>query len=109
MTGHGSDATRRPFSSLVNDAISRAQSQSETLVPLEEDSDDWLNVDADMLDGILTGAQRATDEAGRTEDKEILSEDTIAQAQAERLKGLAEKVEKFVEGQGDVEGARFDE
>ncbi len=36
-------------------------------------------------------------------------EDRIAKAQAARLQDLAKKVEQFVEGEGDVEGARFAE
>ena len=36
-------------------------------------------------------------------------EDRVAKAQAERLRDLAKKVEQFVEGEGDLEGARFAE
>lgn len=36
-------------------------------------------------------------------------EDRIASEQAKRLKDLASKVEIFIEGEGDVEGARFEE
>ena len=37
------------------------------------------------------------------------TEDDVAAKQASRLQDLASKVEKFVEGEGDVEGARFEE
>jgi hypothetical protein len=37
------------------------------------------------------------------------SEDRAATEQANRLQDLAKKVESFVEGKGDIEGARFDE
>ena len=36
-------------------------------------------------------------------------EDQAAEAQAKRLRELAQKVEKFVEGEGTVEGATFEE
>jgi hypothetical protein len=37
------------------------------------------------------------------------AEDRYTQQQAARLQELAKKVEGFVEGQGDLEGARFEE
>lgn len=37
------------------------------------------------------------------------AEDRYAQEQASKLQELAKKVEGFVEGKGDLEGARFDE
>ncbi len=40
---------------------------------------------------------------------EVPEEDRIASEQAARLKDLANKVEQFVEGEGDIEGARFEE
>lgn len=36
-------------------------------------------------------------------------EDNIANQQASRLKDFAAQVENFVEGQGDIEGAKFEE
>ena len=36
-------------------------------------------------------------------------EDRLVSEQASKLKQLASKVEDFVEGEGDLEGARFDE
>lgn len=36
-------------------------------------------------------------------------EDNIANEQASRLKDFAAQVENFVEGQGDIEGAKFEE
>ena len=36
-------------------------------------------------------------------------EERLAEAQASKLKDLAKKVEEFVEGEGDLEGARFAE
>jgi hypothetical protein len=45
------------------------------------------------------------DSSGETESPE----DKLASEQAKRLKDLATKVENFVEGEGDLEGARFEE
>lgn len=36
-------------------------------------------------------------------------EDRLAKEQASRLQDLAQKVENFVEGEGDIEGATFEE
>jgi hypothetical protein len=40
---------------------------------------------------------------------DISEEDRVASEQAARLKDLASKVEQFVEGEGDIEGALFEE
>lgn len=80
----------------------------------EEDPDDWLNVDAGDFDQMLektmgsrNKVQDAMDvdkpTAGETE------EDRVAKEQASKLQDLAQKVENFVEGEGDVEGAKFEE
>lgn len=45
---------------------------------------------------------------GITEGQEVL-QDHVTNEQATRLQNLAEKVEKFVEGEGDLDGARFEE
>jgi hypothetical protein len=55
----------------------------------EEDNDDWLTID------------------GQEFDKNL--EDKLVSEQAKKLKDLATKVENFVEGEGDMEGARFEE
>ncbi|KAL7285726.1 hypothetical protein ACG7TL_000831 [Trametes sanguinea] len=77
-----------------------------------EDSDDWLNVDAADFDAMLektmgtdNGKQRASDDMDV--DAADDPEERVAKAQAARLKDLAKKVEEFVEGEGDLEGARF--
>jgi hypothetical protein len=55
----------------------------------EEDNDDWLTIDGQEFDKSL--------------------EDKLVSEQAKKLKDLATKVENFVEGEGDMEGARFEE
>lgn len=90
------------------------------LPDLEEDSDDWLNVDAENFEQNLAGTMRhgmqtgngnvieadAMDVDNNTRDDE---EDRQTKAQAEKLKGLARKIERFVEDEGTMEGAVFEE
>lgn len=68
-----------------------------------EDSDSWLDVSPDELDGLLSRSAAA---AGTTQP---VGEDAEAEAQAQTLGELAKKVGQFVEGEGDLEGARFEE
>ena len=83
----------------------------------EEDIDDWLTIDAQEFDqGLetaLAGA-RGNEKHSNAMDVDLPSEggspeDMLASEQAKRLKDLATKVEIFVEGEGDLEGARFEE
>lgn len=79
---------------------------SELTVPptYTQDSESWLDISPDELDGLLSrsGETRPAQAAARGEDAE-------AEAQAETLSVLARKVGQFVEGEGDLDGARFDE
>jgi hypothetical protein len=79
-----------------------------------EDPDDWLNVNANDFEAMLERTMGAKAKEGpnvmdvdnpEAED----SEERLASEQAIRLKDLAVKVEDFVEGEGDLEGAKFDE
>ena len=83
-----------------------------------EDSDDWLHVGAEDFDNMLQqGFSRppeAKDRSTRISERsdaemKIDDEDRLAQSQATRLQDLAKKVEEFVEGQGDLDGAKFAE
>ena len=113
LTDPLSDASRPSFASAIQAAL--AQYTDERGLPQEEeDSDDWLNVDAADFDAMLEktmgggkGKEKAAD-AMEVDDPED-DEDRVAKAQAARLHDLAKKVEEFVEGKGDVEGARFAE
>ncbi|KAJ8084332.1 hypothetical protein PM082_003101 [Marasmius tenuissimus] len=105
------DATRPPFTSLVSSAISRAP---EILPePIRgEDDDSWLNIDAESFEDALAKAQSSKnpDPDAMDVDKpssEMTEEDRVASEQASKLRDLAAKVEEFVEGEGDLEGARF--
>lgn len=81
-----------------------------------EDSEDWLAMGEDQLDEILksrgptSSAFKGADamEGVQSTGNEAL-EDEIARAKAERLEGLAENVQRFVEGKGELEGALFEE
>lgn len=83
---------------------------------LEEDADDWLNIDAKDFENML---QRSMSISGNKVDSDAMDvdnpgngespEDHLASEQASQLRELAAKVEDFIEGEGDLEGARFDE
>jgi len=65
-----------------------------------------------MLDGMLHGYSGRSEGAGKSSNVEVLKdggEDEVAGAQAERLHKLAGKVRHFVEGEGDLGGAKFEE
>ncbi|KAK0198551.1 SGT1 protein-domain-containing protein [Armillaria mellea] len=103
------DHTRQSFASLVIDAISQAR-DTVSYVAAEEDNDEWLTIDAQDFDDLfhkLSKSQKSdvmdVDKSGET------LEDIVASDQASRLKDLASKVEEFVEGEGDIEGAKFED
>jgi len=80
----------------------------------EEGDESWLTIDAQDLDTRLEKALGQVNKESRgdamdVDSPEIPEEDRMANEQASRLKDLASKVEKFVEGEGDIEGARFEE
>lgn len=80
----------------------------------EEDDDSWLNIDVEEFEGKLERAmgqanKAAQDDTMNVDSPDAPEEDRMASEQAVRLKDLASKVEKFVEGEGDIEGARFEE
>ena len=83
-----------------------------------EDDDLWLNIDEVDFNAMMeaAGASKAVGQrsgSGKMDvdgnPTETLTEDDLASHQANRLKDFADKVEKFVEGKGDLEGARFEE
>jgi hypothetical protein len=79
-----------------------------------EDSDDWLNVDAEDFEDVL-GQRMGIPKDALQENVQSdnlgqdTSEDQAAHDQASKLRNLAHKVEAFVEGEGDLEGAMFKE
>jgi hypothetical protein len=81
-----------------------------------EDADDWLTVSAEDFDNVLkekthlnnvpnTSHEMDVDHSPNSENEE----DGISKAQVTKLQDLAHKVDAFVSGEGDVEGAMFEE
>lgn len=106
--------SRPSFAALFNVALSRApETLSDADLVQTEDSDVWMSVDANDFDEVLERAMRASSSTVQTHametDGEGGEEDRVAKEQTNKLRDLAAKVERFVEGKGDIEGARFEE
>ena len=116
MTAIISDATRQSFASQVDQGLASVQRWPISPVQ-EEDNDDWLTIDGQEFDRGLEASLAGTTGNAKNSDamdvdppnKTELLEDKLASEQAKKLKDLATKVEDFVEGEGDLEGARFEE
>ncbi|KAK0208455.1 SGT1 protein-domain-containing protein [Desarmillaria ectypa] len=103
------DHTRQSFASLVTNAISQAR-DSVSYITAEEDNDEWLTVDAQDFDDLLQkSSKNQTSDAMDVDKSSEMPEDKMTSDQASRLKNLASKVEEFVEGEGDMEGAKFED
>ncbi|KAI0728590.1 SGT1 protein-domain-containing protein [Fomitopsis betulina] len=105
------DASRPSFATSINAALSRAGDLSSPS-PGDEDSDDWLNVDAEAFDSMLESnfnANAKEDSSGAMDNDKTAesAKDGTTHLQAERLHQFAKKVEEFVEAEGDAQGARF--
>lgn len=110
----GSDVSRPSFAALFNTALYRApETLSDADLVQTEDSDEWMNVDAKDFDEVLERTMRAGGSTMETRAMEIDGEggeeDKVTKEQTDKLRDLAAKVGQFVEGKGDVEGARFEE
>ena len=98
----------------MNAAIAKA----DDLEPSQDvdDDDDWLTVSAENFDSILQEKMRLNDvpstsremDVDRSPDSEK-GEDGITKTQVAKLRDLASKVDEFVAGEGDVDGAMFEE
>ncbi|KAH7883844.1 SGT1-domain-containing protein [Phlebopus sp. FC_14] len=108
------DTSRPSFASLFNAALSRApETFPETDATQTEDSDEWMNVDAASFDDNHNADLKSNDQAvgidvSITDGGEAV-EDKTAMEQTEKLHDLAARVERFVEGEGSVEGAMFED
>ncbi|KAF9056667.1 SGT1 protein-domain-containing protein [Panaeolus papilionaceus] len=106
------DASRESFSTLVDRALASTQNLSD-VHDESEDDDDWLNVDAESFDQLLSNATKGNRHSSAPDSMDIDPkedlEDRVASQQAHKLKELAERVEQFVEAQGDLEGAKFED
>ncbi|PFH49193.1 hypothetical protein AMATHDRAFT_81409 [Amanita thiersii Skay4041] len=106
------NSSRPSFTSQVDLAISQVTDLPQ--VQAHEDNDDWLNVDIqdfdEMLEKTIGHPHHKTDPMDIDEPgRDVNPEERMASAQATKLKNLADKVENFVEGEGDIEGARFED
>lgn len=102
-----SDVTRPSFASKANAALKVAGCIDFSECP-EEEPDNWLDIDAENFDSLLQNMVPGHSSGVDTMVADQ-KEEEIAQDQASKLKTLARKVEKFVEGEGDLEGALFEE
>jgi len=91
-------------------------SQPSSIPQIEEDSDEWLNIDAQDFEAMLeqtVGSSKSTAQTDAmdvdTPQNEKSTADRLASERAAKLKELATKVENFVEGEGDLDGVRFEE
>lgn len=103
------DATRPSFAALFNSALSTAPEYLTEMPDETEDSDDWMNVDAAGFDDMLERTRSQPQSQAMDVDAGDEAEERVAKEQASKLQDLAAKVQNFVEGEGDVEGARFED
>ncbi len=110
LIDQNSPSVRPSFATLVTSAISRA-SEDIQFSDKNEDSDEWLNVDASSFEDML---QRTSGSDAKTKDSDGMDvdetpEDRSASKQASQLRELALKAAELIEGEGHANGARIDE
>lgn len=98
----------------MNAAITRADDPEPSQDA--EDDDDWLTVSAENFDSVLQEKMRPNDAPSTSREMDVdhspnseNGEDGITKAQVAKLRDLASKVDAFVAGEGDAEGAVFEE
>ena len=81
-----------------------------------EDDDDWLTVSAENFDSVLQEKMRLNDTPSISRDMDVdhspdseNGEVGMTKAQVAKLRDLASRVDAFVSGEGDLEGATFEE
>jgi hypothetical protein len=98
--------------------VDAAIAKADDLEPSQdvEDDDDWLIVSAENFDSVLQEKMRFNDAPSTSRDMDVdhspdsgNGEDGMTKAQVAKLRDLASKVDAFVSGEGDVEGATFEE
>lgn len=107
-----STTSQRPsFAFQVDTAVDLASSLPlsalQASLDLPEDNDSWLEVSPDELDGMMMRASGRN--LAPTGDSTLKEPAEPGEEHGQALQDLAKKVEQFVGGQGDVEGARFEE
>ncbi|KAG6869161.1 hypothetical protein C0993_012260 [Termitomyces sp. T159_Od127] len=101
------DARRPSFASQVNAALLHPTTTS--TLQVEEDADDWLQIDSQHFETMLGSKDSVQSGPMDVDTPEEGSGDRAASEQAVKLKELATKVENFIEGEGGLEGAMFEE
>jgi hypothetical protein len=76
-----------------------------------EDSDSWLEVSPDELDGLMmkVSGQAPKSDAEQAGDQHRQRQAELGEEHGKALGDLAKKVQEFVGGEGDIQGARFAE
>lgn len=106
---HSSAPQRPSFAFQVDQAVRASittPSDLEASASYQEDSDKWLEVSPEEVDAMLaarSGGPSASAQGGGDPEGKAGDE------RGEALSELAKKVEDFVGGQGDIDGARFAE
>ncbi|KAJ3822271.1 SGT1 protein-domain-containing protein [Lentinula raphanica] len=103
------ESSARPsFTMLVNSAISQVSDDFQPVIQ-EEDSDDWLNIDAENFEDMLQQPHGTSDNSNLSHPMDVDPKATEGSTspRTTQLRNLASKVEEFIQGEGDVEGARF--
>ncbi|EJU01115.1 hypothetical protein DACRYDRAFT_80602 [Dacryopinax primogenitus] len=116
------DATRPSFASLVENALVPPLPDEDAIrvsPQSQEDDDSWLSVRPQQLGSLLTqlpgnpapssmSPPRSEPKIHELNDVDMdEEEERLAHKEAERLRDMARKVEGFVQGEGELEGATF--
>ena len=104
---------RTSFAQAVDDALAESSTTHvkdlSTSDDFQEDSEAWLEVSPDELDGMLSQAEAGQEAQVPRSAAGLDGEDAEANEQAKVLGDLAKKVNSFVEAKGGMTGATFDE
>lgn len=105
-----SSAPERPsFAFQVDKAVREhptPAAELEASASYREDSDSWLEVSPEEVDAMLAARSGAAEPGGGAD---VNGETQQGDERGQALSDLAKKVEDFVGGKGDMEGARFAE
>lgn len=73
-----------------------------------EDNDEWLQISPDELDSMMLHASGQAKRSDKQDEGQGKKKDVdLTEENGKALGYLAKKVQEFVGGQGDLQGARF--
>lgn len=73
-----------------------------------EDNDDWLQISPDELDSMMLHASGQAKQSDKQDEEQRKRENVeLTEEDGKALGDLAKKVQEFVGGQGDLQGAQF--